>query len=356
MEKPLRSNGSTIREVAEAAGVSVASVSKVLHGRGKNIRVSEARAITIREVAEKLRYSPNALARSLRTSRTQTVGLVWEHMKSIADGPLYYVNLLDGVANTLFSHHYSLTILPELPAFQPIRSLSDGRLDGLIWCKMPQAPELDEELDHTSIRVVALNALPPACPGTYPVVNCDNEGGAALVVEHLADLGHRKILFAFDGGWDHTPDALARLKGFRDAMHERGLEFDDRDIVEWQRPSESFADWYRQDTGHTAIFGWHEAIAANILIAAQDAGVNVPEDLSVVGFDSTRFCESTSPRLTAVQQPIREMAALAAQVLLGLIEGIKPVQDIFSFPCKLDIRDSTCRPAASRAESRRGEN
>jgi LacI family transcriptional regulator len=332
--------------------VSVASVSKVLHGRGKNIRVSEARAVTIREAAERLRYSPNALARSLRTSRTHTVGLVWEDMRSIADGPLYYVYLLDGVANTLFSQHYSLTILPELPGFQPIRSLSDGRLDGVIWCKMPQDPAIDEELSHSSLKVVALNALSPVSAGLYPVVNCDNRGGAALVVDHLVELGHRKILYACDSGWEHTPDAIARLDGLREAMHRHGLVFQAEDIVEWTDPSETFPDWYARNTGHTAIFGWQEAIAAKILVAAQVAGVSVPDELSVVGFDSTNFCESTIPRLTAVQQPIREMAALASQILLDLIEGQEPSQNSYSFPCKLDVRESTAPPAGSKAGGR----
>lgn len=333
-----------MREVAEAAGVSVASVSKVLHGRGNNIRVSEARAVQIREAADRLRYKPNALARSLRTSRTNTIGLVWENMKNIADGPMYYVYLLGGLAGRLFSQHFSLTILPELPDRQPVRSLSDGRLDGVIWCKMPQDPAIAEELSHAPLRVVALNALPPTIPGLYPVVNCDNAGGAALVVDHLVGLGHRKILYACDPGWEDTPDALARLDGLRTAMRRHGLAFDDEDIIEWKDPLDSFSEWYSRGTGHTAIFGWQEAVAGKILIAAQAAGVSVPRDLSVVGFDSTSFCESTTPPLTAVQQPIFEMANLAAQILLDLIEGQPPAQAVTSFPCKLDIRESTGPP------------
>src|SRR5579862_6993689 len=213
-----RSNGSTLKEVADAAGVSVASVSKVLHGRGSTIRVGAERAATIRAAAERLHYSPNALARQLRSSRTYTIGLVWEHMRSIADGPLYYVNLLDGVAKQLFAKHYRLTILPELPAYQPVRVLSDGRLDGVIWCKMPHDAAILQELVHTPLRVVALNSPPPREPHGVPFISCDNEGGAALVVDHLVGLGHTRILFALDHGWESTPDAHARLAGFRTAM------------------------------------------------------------------------------------------------------------------------------------------
>lgn len=346
MENSPRSTACTIREVAEAAGVSVASVSKVLHGRGKNVRVSEARAAAIREAAERLRYSPNALARSLRTSKTHTVGLIWEGMQSIADGPLYYVHLLDGVANTVFRKHYRLTILPELPELQPVRALSDGRLDGVIWCKMPSDDrELLEELRHTPLKVVGLNSTAPSTPGAYPAISCDNEGGAALVVDHLAALGHERILFAFDEGWEDTPDALARLNGFRAAMARHGLAFGEEDIVTWKIESPAFADWWATNPPHTAIFGWHEGIAGKILDCARDLGVSVPEDLSVVGFDSTLYCESTKPRLTAVRQPIREMAEYAANLLLDLIEGQAPDSYSQFYPCTLDVRDSTSHPA-----------
>src|ERR1700683_482595 len=108
-------NATTLREVALEAGVSVPAVSKVLHGRGDSIRVSEEKAEAIRAAAERLKYTPNALARSLRCSRSPNVGLVFEHFGHIAAGPLYYVHLLDGIASELFKYHYRLTILPEVP-------------------------------------------------------------------------------------------------------------------------------------------------------------------------------------------------------------------------------------------------
>lgn len=340
-----KTTGTTLRMVAEAAGVSVAAVSKVLHGKGKNVRVSEVTAETIRNAAEQLRYHPNVLARSLRTSRTQTVGLVWEHMQSIADGPQYYVHLLDGVSSTVFSRHYRLTILPELPKANPVRALCDGRLDGLIWCKMPDCSELREELHHVPLKVVALNSPPSTEPGAYPSVSCDNEHGARLVVDHLADLGHRHILMAFDEGWESAPDAHARLRGFRAALAERGLPFDERSTVVWSKKQPAVREWLATRPPHTAIFGWHEAIAGSVVAALTEAGVRVPEQMSVVGFDSTLYCDSIQPRLTAVRQPVREMAALAAETLLNLIEGGDAAFRDHVYPCTLDVRASTSFPA-----------
>jgi LacI family transcriptional regulator len=345
MADRIRPNGTTLRQVAEAAGVSVSAVSKVLHGRGTNIRVSEATADVIRAAAERLRYHPNALAQSLRMSKTQTIGLIWEHMGSIADGPLYYVHLLDGVSQTLFANHYRLTILPELPDANPVRALGDGRLDGVIWCKLPSSPAIEEDLSHTPLKVVALNAAPPQTPDLYPSISCDNVGGARLVVDHLAELGHKHILFVVDKGWETTPDAYARYQGFREGLAAHGLPFDERSVVQWSVEAPRIREWLVTNPPHTAIFGWHEGIAGSVLKGLQKEGVRVPEDVSVVGFDSTMFCESLKPRLTAVRQPVFEMASRAAQLLIDLVEG-KPVdRRAIIYPCALDVRESTSSPA-----------
>jgi LacI family transcriptional regulator len=268
-------------------------------------------------------------------------------MRSIADGPLYYVNLLDGVAKQLFANHYRLTILPELPADQPVRALSDGRLDGVIWCKMPHDAAILKELEHTTLRVVALNSPPPREQHGVPFIFCDNEGGAALVVDHLVGLGHTRILFALDPGWETTPDAHARLEGFRKAMRRHGLPCGDADVIVWRIVNPAVAEWHDTKPIHTAIFAWHEGLAGRILDAAHTAGIRIPHAFSVVGFDSTMYCESTKPRLTAVRQPVREMAEHAAQLLIDMVEGRETPTSSQCFPCSLDVRDSTSPPAHS---------
>lgn len=344
MSDPTKSNGATLKEVALEAGVSIAAVSKVLHGNGKSIRVSEARAASIREVAHRLKYRPNALARSLRTNRTHTVGLIWENMADIGDGPLYYVHLLDGVASELFKNHYRLTILPEIPHDSTIASLVDGRLDGVIWCKMPDHPAIGDDLLNSPLQVVGLNAQ-PTDNHQCPTITCDNEGGSALVVEHLYELGHRHIAIVIDGGSTDTPDAVARLKGFRRAMQARGLQ---AEVLYWDVPETEFPAWWVARPQITALYGWHEGFAGRILLAAKAAGVEVPRDLSVVGFDSTLYCETTTPKLTSVKQPIKEMAQTAARILLNQIEGSPLGQRSYTFPCTFDVRESTSSPTRSR--------
>ena len=346
MTKPPRTLvATTLREVAEVAGVSIAAVSKVLHGKGKNIRVSDARAEVIRETARKLRYQPNALARSLRMSRTHTVGLIWENMQEIGDGPLYYVHLLDGVATELFRKHYRLTILPEIPHNSTISSLSDGRLDGIIWCKMPDTPAVREELNHHALSVVGLNS-PPFSDQLCPTVSCDNAHGSKLVVDHLVALGHRHIVFPMDHGSEETPDAIARLEGFQQAMAKHGLSTDGS-VIQVNKQAPDIASVLKQRPEITAVFAWYEGLAGRIMASAQEAGYSVPGDLSVVGFDSTLYCDSLSPRLTAVKQPIKEMAQMATRILLDQIEGHPLERNTCIFPCTLDVRESTSPPASN---------
>lgn len=341
-----RRGTATMKQVAEEVGVSIAAVSKVLHGKGNNIRISEARAQDIRAAAVRLKYRPNALARSLRMSRTHTIGLIWENMAEIGEGPLYYVHLLDGVASTLFPRHYRLTILPEIPMVGGIGQLADGRLDGVIWCKMPDARSILDDLEQTPLHVVGLNTS--LAHHLCPTVTCDNEGGSKLVVDHLIELGHRNILFVIDRGSEDTPDAISRRNGFLEAMARHGIDAN-KSVTYWDKSDPEVLEWLRTNPKETAVYAWYEGLAGKIMHRVQQAGFSVPGDLSVVGFDSTLYCDSLKPRLTAVRQPITEMAQTAAKVVLDLIEGRPLDRTSFTFSCTLDVRESTSSPALHRS-------
>ena len=335
---------STIREVALAAGVSRTAVSKVLHGRGEGVRVSPARAIAIREAAERLNYQPNALARSLLTGRTHTVGLLFEHLSNISGGPLYYVHLLDGVASSLFNNEYRLAILPKLDPENVLESLGDGLLEGIVWCKLTRDAESLRIIHESPIPIVAINAVAPEEPSEAVFVSCDNDGGMDLAVEHLWGLGHRKILFVYEAEERLTPDCMARVEGFQKALSNRSENSYAGTVAEWDWDGECFGPWWAGQPEETAIICWTERFAGLILTQAKRLGISVPNQLSVVGFDSTQYCETTSPRLTAVRQPIFDMAKCASETLLAMIRGVKPQQHSIIFPCSFDVRDSTAPP------------
>jgi LacI family transcriptional regulator len=280
----------------------------------------------------------------LRLSRTHTVGLVFENFGEIAAGPLFYVQLLDGVAGVLFERHYRLTILPEVSRESVSSTLIDGRLDGVIWCKMPRDLDIHRELAERHMPIVGLNSTPPEGSELSHFVTCDNAAGAEMVVDHLYRLGHRRILFALEESEEFTPDAQARLGGFQRAMSSRGLSCVDEDVVCWRTSAPEYKNWLANKPPHTAVFAWNERLGGEILARANECGQRLPNDLSVVGFDSTQFCDSTTPRLTAVRQPVKQMAQTAARLLLSLIEGGPLEHSNHSFPCTLDIRESTTSP------------
>jgi LacI family transcriptional regulator len=341
----------TLKDVAREAGVSIAAVSKVLHGRGQGIRVSETKAEHIRQVANNLSYYPNALARSLQSQTSHTVGLIFEQFGEISAGPLYYVYLLDGVASALFPRHYRLTILPEIENGDALATLGDRRLDGAIWCKLDRDGEVCSILQRSPIPLVALNAPPPRDTGDTVYVSCDNEGGAKLAVDHLVLLGHQRILFVKEHREESTPDAVARFEGFRQALADHNIGAKEEDLAIWSPSCAEFAPWWAAGPAHTAILAWNERMAGEILKRAADCSVSVPNELSIVGFDSTQYCETTNPRLTAVRQPIKEMARHATEILLTMIEGTGPDSTTHVFPCTLDVRDSTATHS-----QRRGNN
>jgi LacI family transcriptional regulator len=211
---------------------------------------------------------------------------------------------------------------------------------------MPDTIAVRDELENSPIHVVGLNAPHPGhhlCPS----VSCDNEGGSQLVVDHLMELGHRNILFVIDRGSEDTPDAIARRNGFLDAMARYGVDAN-KSVAHWDKHDPEVVEWLKTDPKETAVFAWYEGLAGKIMERIQGAGLSVPGDLSVVGFDSTLYCDSVKPRLTAVRQPIKEMAQTAAKVVLDLIEGRSLDMTSYTFPCTLDVRESTSLPAPKR--------
>ena len=330
----------TLKEVALAAGVSTAAVSKVLHGRAPSVRVSEQRAAHIREIAAQMQYRPNAVARNLRSSRTHTVGLIFENFWNISEGPLYYLHLLDGVASPLFRSHYRLTILPEIAQDDIFGSLCDGQLEGVVWCKMVADAKA---MGQCTIPVVAMSPPPPPDerPTNVYYVSCDERQGLRLAIDHLVGLGHEHVVFLREWEERENPDAIARSQAFLGAAKD---QLASSEVLTWGWDFSTLAEWWAGHPRTTAVICWSESAAGRLLARCAELGISVPGDLSVIGFDSTQYCDTTSPTLTAVRQPIFEMARSASETLLAIIRGDRPESFLTIFPCGLDVRDSTARP------------
>ncbi|MBN9502037.1 MAG: hypothetical protein BGO01_10395 [Armatimonadetes bacterium 55-13] len=332
----------TIRDVAEAAGVSPMAVSKVLHGKGANVRVGKDTAELIRRVASELQYQPNELARSFRMRRTFTIGLVFEDWSRVSGGSQYFAHLLDGVTGAAFPAGYSVTICPQLVNVSSGNALNDGRFDGLIWAKFESTPENLVRLENNRTPIVLLHASSPEITkrGVHTVC-CDNAGAMRLAVDHLVAFGHQRIAMVLPIQKVNDDETRDRAQGFKDAMEANGLEVSEEDILHWDYDATEFGGWWRKKPPHTALVLRSEAQGGSIIREAKSYGLSLPEDLSLIGFDSTEYCDTLSPRLTSISQPIERMAARATQILMSLIEGrSEPVlAEVYS--CGFDVREST---------------
>ena len=321
-EKPtrgLRSNGdaTTIRDVARVAGVSVATVSRVLNGSAPVLEPTRDRIL---EAARELRFTPNASARSLSMRRTAALGVVLPDLHGE-----FFSELLRGIDRTAQHHGRHLLVSSS---HHGARGMSEalrtmhGRVDGLI-VMAPDLPAagLMEALPHT-IPTVLVNCAPVKTPkGTrVAALAVDNFGGAVAMVEHLASLGHRRI--AFIAGAEHNEDSAERERGYGEAMSRLGLE----DRAEYRQRGDftevgghcSAAFLMDSPVPPTAIFAANDMMALGAMAAVREKGLRVPEDVAIAGFDDIPTARYISPPLTTVRVDVEALGALATTVLVRL--------------------------------------
>ena len=324
----------TMRDVARQAGVSVATVSRVLNDSGPVGATTRARIL---KTAGALRYVPNGTARSLTTSTTETVGVLLPNLYGD-----FYSEVIRGVEGAVRAQRYHTLLssvhdgLDELVA--ALRTLV-GRVDGLVVMSPDIEANVLEANLPAGLPVVLLGA---AAPGHASVV-IDNEAGAAAMVGHLADLGHRRIAL-ISGGADNT-DAQARLAGYRRAVADGGLDADDALVVSGN---------FTEAAGHaaalsilrlgerpTAVFAANDSMAIGALRAFREAGLDVPTDLALAGFDDIPVARYVTPALTSVHVPIHEMGARAVEAVLAAVadpEAGAPTP--VTLPTRLVVRES----------------
>lgn len=320
------------------------AVSAVLNGTGKNVKVSPEKAELIRRLARELRYQPNQMARSLRNRRTGMIAVVFQHLTRVGEDRPYFPQLLNGVMAALFPADYTLALCPRLMQVGNEGTISDGRFDGVLWCRPDFTEASLDVIQNSTVPVVMMHAPPGSVPG-IPTFCADNDGAMRLVVKHLAGLGHKLLAFVVDPVNAHTVEGRARKDAFMTAAFAVGLA---PDVIIWDEED----SYLHSRAPHTALVCFSDDLAGNVLQACASRGVSVPRELSVVGFDSNAFCDGTKPRLTSVKQPVERMAFDATRHLLALVkeesDGIPPSPTVSSiYDCGLDIRESTARPATA---------
>lgn len=332
-----------MRDVAAKAGVTPTVVSRVLHNKATAIRVSEATAERVREAAKDLGYRVNVFARNFRDRQTHMIGVlhgVGFNRPVFAHGSRYFASLMDGIVEGAFRNGYSVTLCPKLMGQTPEDAMSDGRFDGLIWYSTVPSEENGAMLRACTSPLVMVHAQSEEFAGCFPIVSCDNAQGVAVALEHLTSLGHRRIAFARQGDLEFSESTL-RCGYFLEWMRAHGLQADESDVIVTDFDYGGVSEYFAKGPRHTAIFAHNDELGASFVRRAPEFGLRVPEDLSVIGFDSTPFCEEVRPALTAVSQPLQTLGERAVELLVERMVGDPGPASVLQLPCGLDVRSST---------------
>lgn len=325
----------TIRDVAARAGVSVATVSKVINER---YGVSAATLAKVRAVIEELGYEASLVAQSLRNHRTNVIGIL------VADLEPFSTELLKGAADAIRGSGFELVVYsaggrtgdPVGWEKRYLSRLSGTLVDGAVLV----TPTVSLEA-VPGTPVVAVD--PHTGPSHLPTIDSDNLRGAQLATEHLLDLGHRRI--AFLSGRPDLESASLRKAGYLRALEAAGVPADENLIrIGAYDPEISAASAHDLLTGPdrpTAVFAANDISAIATVGAARELGLSVPDDLSVVGFDNVPESALCRPPLTTVDQPIREMGHRAISMLIALINGDEVERTHVTLDTGLVVRSST---------------
>ncbi|NLH99000.1 MAG: LacI family transcriptional regulator [Chthonomonadales bacterium] len=324
----------TLADVAREAGVSVATVSRVLNSK-LAVPITPETEQRIRDAAERLMYRPNAIARALATRRTYTAALFTQEMTDP-----HFAQMLGPVEDELRKRGYRLAVCTDAEGL-----LSEGRVDGAILLADPtNEAQGFGRLPIPTVFVWSARVPLPNC------VTWDDVAGAALAVGHLAAHGHRAIVGLFGDYPDDgtTPDKVA---GYRAAI---SAVPGSAGPIEWrgQLSSDQFENGFlltRQalEAGRewTAIFARNDFLALGALRALRHAGIKVPDEVSIVGYNDTVIARIADPAMSSVLTPIAEAGALAAASLVDAIERRSHAVSGITLPVRLTERKSCAAPA-----------
>ncbi len=323
-------------DVARAAGVSVATVSKVVNGR---YGIAPATFERVLAAVNELGYEASLGARSLRSSRTGVLGVL------VAEFEPFSTELLKGVSDAIGDTGYELLAWSggHRGASVGWERRSLARLGGtLIDGAILVTPTVVDA--GTGIPVVAVD--PHTGTADVPSVDSDNLAGAVLATEYLLGLGHRRI--ALLGGRPDLESARLREEGFRAAMASAGVPVDEALVRNGGYRPETAEGPARELLSHadrpTAVFGTNDLMAIRTLEVARELGLRVPDDLSVIGFDDVPESAAAMPPLTTVHQPLHEMGAAALDLLVRMLDAPGDPVGGVRLPTSLVVRGSCASP------------
>ena len=331
-----------LKDIADRAGVSVMTVSKVMRDAPD---ISPKTKLRVRQLAEQMGYTPDSVAQGLRYKRTKLFGLVIP----AATNPIY-ARIVMAIEEQAHEAAYDLIVahslnIPEREEMI-IRRMLSRRIDGLflapVYRMEPTAPIYDELL-RRRLPTVLLGHRAPFCE-KFPNVETDDVSASYLATKHLVELGHRRI--AFFTGPPVAPSSQERLEGYRRALREENIQWDDRlifaaggTIEEGEKAALQLLD---ERPSATAVQAVNDLVAIGAATVFLKQGLKIPDDLSIVGFGNVLVSEHFRVPLTTVRQPKLRLGAAAMDQMARLLRNERP--ETQRLPAEIVIRDSTAKP------------
>ncbi|WP_426517932.1 LacI family DNA-binding transcriptional regulator [Diaminobutyricibacter sp. McL0618] len=328
----------TLEAVASLAGVSRATVSRVVNGSTK---VTPEVILVVNKAIADLNYVPNRAARSLASKRTQVVALVVPESTAKVFADPFFGSIVQGAALHLAETEYTLNMVisSEFKADKTRRYLMGGNVDGALIVSHHSGDHSYAHLGQSLPVVFGGRPINEAEQGSY-FVDVDNVAGAAGATEHLIERGRRNI--AIIAGPQDMPAGLDRLTGWRRAMDAHGL---DQSLIEFGDFSptsgrEAMKRLLARGVPIDGLFATNDQMAAGAYASIHEAGLNIPDDIAVVGYDDDYYGLTATPPLTTVHQPTIGLGETMARVLVKLMSGTA-VERVTMLPTELVVRQST---------------
>jgi DNA-binding LacI/PurR family transcriptional regulator len=329
----------TIKQVAAKAGVSIQTVSRVLNKRPD---VSPETRERIEQIIQSLGYQPYAIARGLASNRTYTLGLISPDFTDY-----WFAQVATGAEAEAHAHGYffMLGTTGVNPQDEPkfLRLLTERHVEGILFIRAEHLKDLEHlrKLQQSGIPVVTTGVYIPG--SEFSFIEVDNLAGARQATQHLLDLGHRQIATLM--GPPGLNSVENRTQGYLQALQSAGIAPNPELVIRaqswWHRAGyDGMKALLNKKVPFTALFAHNDRLARGAMMALNEAGLKVPQDISIVGFDDIPEAEFADPPLTTIRQPMRQVGKAAAQLLISLIEDRNAAPQQLLFDTELVSRSS----------------
>ncbi|WP_332633838.1 catabolite control protein A [Halalkalibacter flavus] len=328
----------TIYDVAREAGVSMATVSRVVNG---NPNVKPATRKKVLEAIERLGYRPNAVARGLASKKTTTVGVIIPDISSI-----FFAELARGIEDIATMYKYNIILCNsdqnQEKEIHLINTLLEKQVDGIVFMGGHITEEHVEQFKRSPVPVVLAATLDTN--SEIASVNIDYRQAVYDAISNLIEKGHTRIGM-LSGTLDDPVNGYQKFLGYREAIEGAGLSFDEELVVigdyTYDSGIEAMNSFLELENKPSVIFASTDEMALGVIHGAQDQGLTIPDDIEVLGFDNTRLATMVRPTLSTVVQPMYDIGAVSMRLLTKLMNKEEVTDHVVVLPHRIEIRQST---------------